>query len=1195
MTGKSPQPDSSWDAYQRKLSQTKDSVLYRVLGPLRSLVYGDSLKRREADAIRSDTQSRFETLRETGDDLKTKLENQARTPLRQGDPLDDDAITTLTELEDTVTEIRTLLSNKNRFLTTTEQSQLHSLRDKSQDLITRVQEKHEIDKELHDIENNVQDLTTDVDHAIRDSDDALVKEEITSNIERVQARVNTINNVTHGTDISQPERYRRDDLAGDLEALHDRVTNHNDDVVQYEADAVLEDIITTTERLGNTINNARTADKFNYAETHDDVLEDKEAVIARINALTNTQKCRYLTTSQIHEFEKHRDQIQKQAGIVEKISSFNTAITGIRPTVEALQKEVNETLDFTEYLTKPESKRLNQKRQEVQANINSLRREIDMHDLFDVQQTELNQLNTSITDLRDDIASYNDKFVKEKSKEYQDVFSEIGDDNLSLNEQQELAVYRNDVHNQVNAGAGTGKTFSLSCRVKYLVEEGVAEEDILALTFLRDAADEMAKKVEDNFNINGAELDTLHALGNKILSRKDPSRIQLENQARLREINRIRRYLLEEDDEFRENYEEFETLFEDAKLTDDQGEKKDYVYSLKHISGRTKLGEDIEVDNNEEGTAHTKIADELFNHDITYRYQQYAAWADDPGGNAYIPDFTLPNYDFYIEFMPSEKVRQEKEPFKQKRTQEELNKIFEEYNEFSSHVVDVQESHVCETKMGSEKNLLTIRVDEIKASEAGEIVIGALEDSGIPTDGTLSEEDRVNRLYRANKLTRKIEAEFEDFIKKAKLNQIDPEEARSGQIDEEGDPELYYFTLAATRVLQAYNEQYNEYNAYDFVDMIVDSKEAVENGQVDDIASFEHIIVDEFQDLNLVQINFVQALLGRGDDTRLFAVGDDWQSIYGFKAARPEYFINFDDHFGPSTETPLELNYRCPPSVVQSGNTLIKNNDAKTEKTVRAASSEDAIPQIHNVPGKDDFQYESNAVKLIVDLVRESVRKHNRDEGEIMVLARNREGSPFIPRVRSGLQNIGIDVGGSDGVRVMTAHNAKGGEAEHVIVANATGGEHDGFPPEERDRNLTEVVETNTGSHIDEERRLFYVALTRAKERLDIQTRVWHRSPFLDEINEHVSSSEVGVDCRKDRVCETVTVIDEIKSNDNWKTRQIGTIETDDGFKLGFAIDDGTSHELLVEDWEYRVSNAKIDEHDGEPQLKIDSKTTIKP
>jgi DNA helicase-4 len=378
--------------------------------------------------------------------------------------------------------------------------------------------------------------------------------------------------------------------------------------------------------------------------------------------------------------------------------------------------------------------------------------------------------------------------------------------------------------------------------------------------------------------------------------------------------------------------------------------------------------------------------------------------------------------------------------------------------------------------------------------------------------------------------------------------------------------------------------------------MILQARNALENGSAQEQIDYRHLLVDEFQDLNLAQIDLLRQLLSQQADSRLFAVGDDWQSIYGFKGARPDYFVNFDEQFAPSSRTDLETNYRCPPAVVEASSDLIKQNEVRISKSLYAASDIEMTPTVHSVPGTDDYQYERNAIIHAVKLIKHSLDTEGRSPSDILVLARNRKGSPFIRRISNRLKRDDIPVAnsaGAGGVRVTTAHDAKGSEADHVLIVNAAEDREDGFPAMETERSLTQAVEVATESHIPEERRLFYVALTRAKEQLDIQTRTNAHSRFLREIQEHTQQRNILVNCQRDRISIELGVTDVLNSNSGWETRQLGTLERGD-YQLKFAIPDTADDISLLKEGEtYRFDNIQIGEYNGEPQFRIDEETTV--
>src|SRR3990170_1067122 len=90
------------------------------------------------------------------------------------------------------------------------------------------------------------------------------------------------------------------------------------------------------------------------------------------------------------------------------------------------------------------------------------------------------------------------------------------------------------------------------------------------------------------------------------------------------------------------------------------------------------------------------------------------------------------------------------------------------------------------------------------------------------------------------------------------------------------------------------------------------------DGGANPLPHFEHVLVDEFQDTSPAMARLLKALLAR-IDARLFAVGDDWQAIYGFAGGDVDHIVNFEKHFGPASTTMLTVNYRSPAVIVEAG------------------------------------------------------------------------------------------------------------------------------------------------------------------------------------------------------------------------------------------------------------------------------------
>lgn len=98
---------------------------------------------------------------------------------------------------------------------------------------------------------------------------------------------------------------------------------------------------------------------------------------------------------------------------------------------------------------------------------------------------------------------------------------------------------------------------------------------------------------------------------------------------------------------------------------------------------------------------------------------------------------------------------------------------------------------------------------------------------------------------------------------------------------------------------------------------------------------FQHILIVEFQDINKVQYEIIRMLAGKGD--HLFIVGDDDQSIYRFRGARPEIMLGFEKDYPEAKKVILNTNYRCSEEIVESAEHLISHNTKRFPKNMQAA------------------------------------------------------------------------------------------------------------------------------------------------------------------------------------------------------------------------------------------------------------------
>jgi DNA helicase IV len=247
---------------------------------------------------------------------------------------------------------------------------------------------------------------------------------------------------------------------------------------------------------------------------------------------------------------------------------------------------------------------------------------------------------------------------------------------------------------------------------------------------------------------------------------------------------------------------------------------------------------------------------------------------------------------------------------------------------------------------------------------------------------------------------------------------------------------------------------------------------------------YEYILVDEFQDVNNLQVELIKLLLT--DKTQLFCVGDDWQSIYGFRGSNVSYIVDFENHFLNARTIKLNLNYRSTQNIVGASNEVIKHNKFKVEKDVLASKKSE-----HKIVVYSGNNEEEN-IQFCVDKVKELLKEGVNNE-EILFLYR-----------RSKMFNPYFQIFKREGIRIQgkTIHASKGLEAKIVFIIGLTEG-NGGFPDIWLEDRIFQVIKkANHDLLIEEERRLFYVAITRAKDKLFLITEKGNESSFLKEIPE---------------------------------------------------------------------------------------------
>ena len=253
-------------------------------------------------------------------------------------------------------------------------------------------------------------------------------------------------------------------------------------------------------------------------------------------------------------------------------------------------------------------------------------------------------------------------------------------------------------------------------------------------------------------------------------------------------------------------------------------------------------------------------------------------------------------------------------------------------------------------------------------------------------------------------------------------------------------------------------------------------------------------MADEFQDASRARARLCRALVA-APHRHLFAVGDDWQSINRFAGADVGVMTGFADYFGHGQVLQLTQTFRCPQALCDAASRFVSKNPAQLRKQVRSLTPAHA-PVLQALQVARREQLGDAVARLLTRLVAQ-LRSGQQPPGrggklQVFVLGRYNRERAWIPadwqeRFGQWLQ-----------LRFATIHRSKGAEADVVILPGLLAGS---FPSQRTDDPALALAMPD-GEHypLAEERRLFYVALTRARRQVLMLTVQGRNSPFLDEL-----------------------------------------------------------------------------------------------
>ena len=743
-----------------------------------------------------------------------------------------------------------------------------------------------------------------------------------------------------------------------------------------------------------------------------------------------------------------------------------------------------------------------------------------------------------------DTKQANERYINQELKDNSDLFDDL--DGKSLDSQQREAIVVDEDAVKVIAGAGSGKTFTIQGKVKYLTEKrDVDPSEILAISFSNASVDDLKERIAEPIDIK-----TFHKVGKDILTQYN--QYSRPDTSALKRI--IKRYLTKKalkNEDISKKLIEFFSFYINVPPSDDdikyEGDLLDWQEGVDFSTLKRRFkNKQRETLNNEIVRSYEElyIANFLFIYGIKYTYEKI---------------YSYPNKNFEREFNKFKELlfsfnEEIPDELKNDITKDLLNltDIFEEY-EIKDYLPDFYlddyniyiehfglnrncENHLIGGKSSEEyvkemewkrkvhKKYGTTLIETFSYYQSENRLLTRLAEK-LQAQGVEFNEIDYREVYRIL-LENKTIKEWEDFIV---LLKTFIELFKGNNYDETKFKEFYDYvgglkdsfskdrTIAFLKIVE---EIYNDYEAYllkikkiDFNDMINKASDCIVKNGLD--LPYKYIIVDEYQDTSFTRYNLLRNICD-SIGAKIMVVGDDWQSIYSFSGCDVNIFTKFDNFFDVCETRYIEKTYRNSQQLIDASSNFVMKNPDQTRKELK--SSKSLKYPIKLVNFDNDFDEILKFELIIKNIINQSTFKNKK----ILILGRNNKD------IFNLLKNFNVEneygkrkfeiLGDEDKLRrnkfvkivyrespdvnieYRTVHQSKGLECDNVILINLKNWKA-GFPNKMVDDPVLNFVKRNGDSFsYAEERRLFYVALTRTKNNVYLLAPYFKSSVFVQEL-----------------------------------------------------------------------------------------------
>lgn len=707
--------------------------------------------------------------------------------------------------------------------------------------------------------------------------------------------------------------------------------------------------------------------------------------------------------------------------------------------------------------------------------------------------------------LDSDITTHNTNYVDEILKREKDYFDNILKDidpNIKLDEEQRRAVVTDDDYCLLVAGAGAGKTTTMAAKVKYLVEKkGIAPEDIIVISYTNKAIDELKERINDRLKIP-AKICTFHAFAFEIVKKfsVEPPEINFSS---FKIVFEMLEQSVFNDKKLMRNLVLFLgyyfDLTEDVFKFDNLNQYHQYKAAQDYETLKSGLGEYIKkVEQQRSKRVKTisgeylrsiqevQIANFLYLNGLDYEYERPYPFESPSRNKKYTPDFYISQGE-HVVWLEHYAL-----------TESGYSNVFtpEQLARYKKSIRDKREVHkthkttLVETwSLYSDRRSLMDHLREVLEKE-----------------GFVMKPRNLEEVYKKivetgkDKYIIKLILFMMNFIEQFKTTGYD---AGGFEIlrKKTDNPRTLLFLEIAEQVYNHYQAVLKANNQIDFADMINDAHfylQEIERQHIE--LKYKYIIIDEFQDIARQRFNLTKRL-SEITKAKVVAVGDDWQAIYAFSGSDITLFTRFLELMGAGTELKITHTYRNSQELIDIAGGFVQKNSTQIRKQLLSPK------RLDNPIVIESFDDSFKPMKALAETVENIIGKILSEFGEKKsILLIGRYNYDMYKLCMTGAfeempsDRVKCKKYPDANISFMTAHRSKGLGYDNVILINMFEGKF-GFPCQiEDDPIMKMVMHEDKSMPFAEERRLFYVALTRTKNRVYIATPKHKPSRFLVEL-----------------------------------------------------------------------------------------------